>query len=97
MNERYHDALKLMKQVGDKIHKADYRNWPLFKDFKEQADFQKLFEEIFAEPVDRDTHAEHVTLMPADSYPTNKTSGECAPAGERELRPGVPGLNPKPN
>ncbi len=41
LNERYHDALKLMRKVRASIHKADYRNWPLFKEFRETPEFQK--------------------------------------------------------
>jgi hypothetical protein len=45
-------AALYMKRIGDNsefIGKADYRNWPLFKEFKKTNQFLEAFEEIYNE------------------------------------------------
>ena len=68
LSERYHDAIKLTKSVGNRIHKADYRNWPLFRDFRQRPEFQELFAEIFLEPLERDNHEEHMQVILTDQH-----------------------------
>jgi hypothetical protein len=46
-------AMKLMKEMGSngEMEKNCYREWPLFREIRKVADFQKAFEEIFGEPL----------------------------------------------
>jgi hypothetical protein len=49
----YSTALKIMKEIGDdesEVGRENYRNWPLFKEFRTNEEFIKVFEEIFNEP-----------------------------------------------
>jgi hypothetical protein len=47
LNERYHDAEKFMKKLGQEMSSADYRDFPVFDDFRETVGFKKTYEEIF--------------------------------------------------
>lgn len=44
-------ASRIMKKIGvnEDIDKTDYRNWPLFRDFRKSEEFLKIYEEIFGE------------------------------------------------
>jgi hypothetical protein len=50
LNERYHAAAELMKAVGKDMPAADYRHWPLFRDFIKTKEFQTAYEQVFGEP-----------------------------------------------
>ena len=56
LQERYHRAVELMKAVGDQIHKANYRSWPLFKDIRSLPEFQAIFKELFGEDIHQHDH-----------------------------------------
>jgi hypothetical protein len=45
-------ATTIMKRIGANAFpsKSDYRDWPLFKEFRKSEEFQKTFEEVFGEP-----------------------------------------------
>ena len=47
-------ADKIVKEIGpngDKIGKDSYREWSLFREYRKSESFQKIFEEIFSEPL----------------------------------------------
>jgi hypothetical protein len=60
LQDDYQTALALMKKIGadGEIEKVDYREWPLFKKFRERHDFQLLFKDIFGEPFEQDATVE---------------------------------------
>jgi hypothetical protein len=64
LNERYHDAVTLMRKVGGGIHKADYRRWPLYEKFRKVPEFKIVFRELFGEEVD--SHDHHTSLTISD-------------------------------
>jgi hypothetical protein len=66
LNERYHDAVILMRKVGKSVHKADYRRWPLYDKFRNLPEFRAVFRELFGEDVDSHDHS-HVPLTISDS------------------------------
>jgi hypothetical protein len=45
-------AATIMKKIGPDGYpsKSYYRDWPLFKEFRQSEEFLKTFEEIFGEP-----------------------------------------------
>lgn len=47
----FKSALEIMKKIGKDgdIKKVDYKEWPLFKEFRKSEKFLKMFEEIFGE------------------------------------------------
>jgi hypothetical protein len=49
IRKKYDAAEKLMTEVGKAIHRADYRNWPLFTLFRETVQFKRAFKAIFNE------------------------------------------------
>lgn len=51
----YKDALKFVKIIGNqgKISLSDYRDWPLFKEFRKKREFQDLIQAIFKEPLNQ--------------------------------------------
>jgi hypothetical protein len=57
LNERYHDAVILMRRVGDGVHKADYRRWPLYEKFRDLPEFRSTFRELFGEDLDAHDHS----------------------------------------
>jgi hypothetical protein len=46
------EACTIMKRIGASgfPSKSDYRDWPLFKEFRKSEEFLKTFEEVFGEP-----------------------------------------------
>jgi hypothetical protein len=48
-------ALSIMKAIGksESPNTHDYRTWPLFKEIRKTPEYQKLFEDIFGEPLNR--------------------------------------------
>jgi hypothetical protein len=51
--DTYDEGARLMRLIGAKgeVSKSDYRDWPLFRDFRDTAAFKEAFQEIFGEPV----------------------------------------------
>lgn len=51
LNDDFDNAFKLMKEIStsNRIAKYDYLAWPLFKEFRKQPDFNKIYTEIFGE------------------------------------------------
>ena len=45
-------AAKLMTRIGpeDSPNKGDYREWPIFKQFRQSPQFAKAYSEVFGEP-----------------------------------------------
>ncbi len=87
LQERHHQAVELMRKVGAGIHKADYRSWPLFKGFRDSAEFQSVFEEVFGEPFVAQSHPEHGPKAIIDETfptepPTRNDTGESASEGD---------------
>ncbi len=52
LNERYEEAARLMKTIGPsgEPHKVDYRDWPLFREFRKTPEFRKAYEDVFGQP-----------------------------------------------
>jgi hypothetical protein len=65
LNERYHDAVVLMRKVGKTVHKADYRRWPLYEKFRNLPEFRAVFRELFGEDFDSHDHG-HPSLTVSD-------------------------------
>lgn len=65
LREDFGQAAALMTKIGlgGEIHKAGYRDWPLFKEFRRTDVFQETFQQIFgesalrAETIDKETGA----------------------------------------
>ena len=80
LNERYHDAVILMRKVGDGVHKADYRRWPLYERFRNFPEFKLVFREIFGEDVGAHDHRDRAltvsgrdfVVVPGDSPARNQ-------------------------
>lgn len=54
--EDYSKAYQIMREIGKnpkEIRKDDYKTWPLFKAIRDEAEFQKTYEEIFGEPLNK--------------------------------------------
>lgn len=51
LRENWDKAIFAMKRIGNsgKIKKIDYRDWPLFREFRKRDDFLQAYKEIFAE------------------------------------------------
>lgn len=55
-----------MKEIGNnrkEVAKENYRDWPLFKSIKKEAEFQSIFESIFSEPYNK-VEPETLKLQP---------------------------------
>lgn len=52
LSNDFESAVKIMLKIGNKgdVGKSDYKEWPLFRDFRETDEFRKTFESIFGEP-----------------------------------------------
>jgi len=48
--ERAHKVVKRIGSTGS-VEKSDYREWPLFREYRKSEKFQKIFEEVFQEPL----------------------------------------------
>ena len=55
LREDYKQALALVKLIGaqGEIRLEDYREWPLFKEFRKQRELEVLIAKIFKEPLNR--------------------------------------------
>ncbi|MBL8078687.1 MAG: hypothetical protein JNM55_12040 [Anaerolineales bacterium] len=54
--EDYSKAYQIMREIGKnpkEIRKDDYKTWPLFKAIRDEVEFQKTYEEIFGEPLNK--------------------------------------------
>lgn len=54
--EEYPKAYQIMREIGKnpkEIRKDDYKTWPLFKAVRNEPEFQKIFEEIYGEPLNK--------------------------------------------
>ncbi len=53
----FENAIEIVRQLGkskdQEMDEHSYRDWPLFREFRKHPDFVSLFEEIFAEPLNR--------------------------------------------
>ena len=47
----YTNAAKIMRRIGNSgvINKVDYKEWPLFKEFRKSNIFRQTYEEVFKE------------------------------------------------
>jgi len=52
LNEKYDEAYSLMKRLkhDESFHKAYYKDWPLFRELRKQADFTTVYEDCYKEP-----------------------------------------------
>ncbi len=53
LEEQGEQALTLFKKLckSEKLDKSVYREWPLFREFRKNEEFQRLFQEFFEEPL----------------------------------------------
>jgi hypothetical protein len=51
LTEQWDDSAKLMRKMGaaSEIRSTDYRDWPLFKEFREQPQFRQAFKDVFGD------------------------------------------------
>jgi hypothetical protein len=51
-HDNYDDAVTLMRRIGksDEVKEHDYKDWPIFREFRKQPDFLTTYEEIFGKP-----------------------------------------------
>ncbi|MHC5763273.1 hypothetical protein [Nostoc sp.] len=49
LSDNFNEAYKIMIKI-DNLSKLDYKEWPLFKEFRKSEQFLKGYEEIFKEP-----------------------------------------------
>lgn len=49
--EQWGESAKLMRKMGAtlEIRSTDYRDWPLFKEFREQPEFRQAFKDVFGD------------------------------------------------
>lgn len=52
LRNEYDHAVRIMKTIGSlsRPTKAEYRDWPLFREFRKSDQFKKAYQEIFGEP-----------------------------------------------
>jgi len=93
LNERYHDAVILMRKVGKGVHKADYRRWPLYEKFRNLPEFRAVFRELFGEDVD--SHDDSHTSLTISDYSVSDSAavqrdsadrGQIATSPEQKVR-----------
>ena len=51
LTDNFHLAASLMEQIGPNgnPHKVEYRDWPLFRDFRKSPEFKDTYEKVFGE------------------------------------------------
>jgi hypothetical protein len=52
LRDEYDRAAQIMRRIGQssRPNKAEYRDWPLFRDFRKSDQFKQAFQEVFSEP-----------------------------------------------
>jgi hypothetical protein len=63
--DRCAEALAIMRQIGkdtEELPKYAYKDWPLFKEFREKPEFLQVYQDIFEEPLSRLTVDESSSL-----------------------------------
>ncbi len=55
--DKFDEAAKIMKRIGigEEVEKTDYKEWPVFKDFRKSPQFLEAYKEVFGEilePID---------------------------------------------
>ncbi len=53
---KYHDAYKIMREIGNnrqEVPQENYKDWPLFKEIRNETEFQLVYKEIFQEPFNK--------------------------------------------
>jgi hypothetical protein len=59
LRDDYAEALALMKRLGNVgMEKSDYRDWPVFNEFRKRPEFAATFEAIYGEPLEQATPVE---------------------------------------
>ncbi|AFY30394.1 hypothetical protein [Cyanobium gracile] len=66
LTDRFSDALLIMRRIGrsDSMPSSHYRDWPIFKKFREKEEFLAAYSEIFGE--DFALHAESLAVEPLE-------------------------------
>ena len=51
LNKKYSEAVIIMKKIGTKgeVQREEYKEWPLFKNFRNTPEFKKVYKDIFNE------------------------------------------------
>jgi hypothetical protein len=54
LNERFEEAVTIMYRMGRTglVHKPDYKDWPVFRNFRKTEDFKRAFRAIFSEEIE---------------------------------------------
>ena len=49
--EQWEDSSRLIRKMGadSEIRSTDYRDWPLFKDLREQPQFREAYKDVFGD------------------------------------------------
>lgn len=68
--EKYDKAATIMKQIGDsgQVRKVDYKDWPVFQDFRHSPQFLETFNIIFGEALETIEIDESATLENENTY-----------------------------
>jgi hypothetical protein len=71
LQEKYELALLLMRKIGAEgdVSKMDYREWPVFREFRKRSDFRAAFSEIFHEPFEQNVTLENPSVAIESSTP----------------------------
>ena len=66
LSENWKNASNIMRRIGHsgKIKKSDYLHWPLFKDFRMQEEFHKVYAEVFSEEFTKHTEIKSINTTP---------------------------------
>jgi len=78
-------ANEIVKRVGaaGSVEKVNYREWPLFREYRKTEDFKSIFEEVFGEPL----NLFNVKSPEADSLDEDEPLPEVYPSNEDEPPP----------
>jgi len=70
MRNDFESASKIMTKIGNKgdVSKSDYKEWPLFREFRESEEFQTSFEAIFGEPFNIIDRREEKVVSATDDH-----------------------------
>jgi hypothetical protein len=86
LREDWADATSYMHKIGKAggVSQADYRDWPLFKNFRKEAAFQSAYEEIFGTPFALESEVKE-GLMEVEKGSTFDASTKEPPSTEAPL------------
>lgn len=74
--EDWERAAKVMRRIGKDgpVDQTDYRDWPLFRNWRKQELFQKTYLEVFGEEFSHGTEVKNLPTPPSDPPPEEPAS-----------------------